>query len=135
MIDPEFGPAQVRSSHHRADATVFGFGVGGTRGGRRRELLLLMLLSLLMVMVESMTMGLVKEVVRELRSMVRCRDVARVLAVEPEPDRRWVVVMVVLIWWRVLRKRTVLEMMGLEEGLGGVVLVDGVGQVGDEGGA
>lgn len=93
-----------------------------------------MLVPLLMVMVVLMTMVLMKVVVSELRVMLRCRDVARVLTVEPEPDRRRVVVMVVLIRWRVLWERTMWRMVGLEVGLGGVVQVGGVGLVGDKGG-
>lgn len=83
---------------------------------------------MVMVKLMAMMLVLVKEVVRELRLMlVWCGDVARVLAVEPEFNRRWVIVMVVLIRWRVLRERTVLETLGL----GGLVHVDGVGLVGD----
>lgn len=80
-----------------------------------------------------MVLVLMKVVVNELRMMLRRRDVTRVLTVEPEPDRRRVVVMVVLIWRWVLRERTVLRTLGLEVGLGGVVQVGGVGFVGDEG--
>lgn len=77
---------------------------------------------------------LMKMAVSELRVTVRRGGVARVLAVEPEPDGRRVVVMVVLIGRRILWKRTVLGTLGLEVGLGGVVQVGGVGLVGDEGG-
>lgn len=65
---------------------------------------------------------------------MRRRGVAWVLMVEAEAYRRRVVVMVVLIWRRVLRKRAVLGTLGLEVSLGGVVQVGGVGLVGDKGG-
>lgn len=84
-------------------------------------------------MVELMAMVLVKAV-RQLRLMVRHGDVARVLAVEPEPDRRRVVVMVVLIRRRTLRQGTLLRVVGVEVHMGSVVQVGGVGLVGDQGG-
>lgn len=70
-----------------------------------------MLVPLLMVVVVLMTR---KVVVSELRVVVRGREVARVLlTVEPEPDGRRIVVMVVLIRRGILRERTVLGTLGI----------------------